>query len=403
MADRKNKKTEYDEVTAMRMKTQKDMQRRRRINIGILLGALGAAAVIISIAAFNMRGYSSYKNTDAEVIKTDEPGAVYMSYRDGYIRGSHSGAEYVDAGGKTVWNEAAAFSNPKIMVYGDKIFVADIGGNRVDVFDAGGNIGRVETPNSIYAASGTAGGRVAIMTQDNNANYLGLYESNGEEVYEIKTSLGGDGYPLAFDVSSDGSILAEAYVKAEKKPVETGIRFYDFSGSKINEGNKIAGEFNDPDGELTGEICFFENANAAAVSEGRVRFYSTEGKSITLKSEYDIFEEYDGTVKRVLKSGDRLALILSVTEADAPERLVVFGDNGRRLCDQELTESYDRYSLEGGNVIMTGSNRFAIYTTSGKEITRQTSDKPVSAIIGNGGGGKYFLVSNGNVQRIKLS
>lgn len=399
MAGKNNKKTKYDEVAAMREKKKK----RHNSHIWIILGALGAAAVIISVIAFNMRSYSSYRNRDDEVIKTDEPGAVYMSYKDGYIRGSHSGAEYVDANGKTVWNEPAAFSEPKIMVSGDKVFVADIGGNRVDIFDAAGHTGKVETPYSIYAATGTQDGRVALMTQDNNSNYLELYEPDGEAVYSIKTSLGGDGYPLAFDVSRDGSVLAESYVKAKEKPVETGIRFYDFSGNNASDSNKITGEFSDTDGELTGEICFFDNANVAAVSEGRVRFYSTDGKSITLKSEYDIFEEYDGTVKRVLKSGDRLALILSVTDAEAPERLVVFGDNGRRLCDQELTESYDRYSLEGGNVIMTGSTRFAIYTTSGKEVTKQKTEKPVSAIIGNGGGGKYFLVSEGNVQRIKLS
>ncbi len=399
MAGKNYKKKEYDEVAAMRKKKQ----RQKRINMGILLGALGAAAVIISIIVFNVKGYTSYKSTAGEVIKTDEPGAVYMSYKDGYIRGSHSGAEYVDESGKTVWNEAKAFSNPKIMVFGDYIIVADIGGNSVDVFDATGHAGRVETPNSIYAVSGTEDGRVAIMTQEKNADYIGLYEMDGEMIYSVKTALGGDGYPLAFDVSRDGKKMALSYVKADNKPVETGVRFYDFSDGKTSDKNRIAGEFGDYDGELTGDICFFDSGNAAAVSENSVKFYSYGTNDVTLKSEKNIFEEYDGIIKRVMKGGDKLALILSVNDADAPEKLLVFGENGRVMCDRDLTESYEKYVLEDNRIIMTGNFRFAVYSASGKEITKQKTDRPVSAIIGNGGGNKFFLISEGKVEKIKLS
>ena len=399
MADMDNKNRK-DEIAAMRNKKK----RQKNVRLALILAALGAAAIVATVLAVNLRGFSSYKTVGGQdVIKQDEPGAVYASYKNGYIRSSHSGVEYVDAGGNTRWNEPVTFSDPKILVYGDMILVADIGGNSVEIFNESGHTGKVESPYSIYDAAGTASGRVAIMTRDNNANYLELYEPDGEAIYSVKTALGGDGYPLAFDVNSDGSRLAVSYVKAEKKPVETGLRVYDFSGGKDSGDNRVLGEFSDFDGELTGDICFFDNGTFAAVSENTVKFYSDKGKGVSLKSEHELFEDYDGTVKRVLKSGDKLALILSVNDAEAPERLVIFDANGRLACDTELTEGYDKYVLEDDRIIMTSPFRFAVYSSTGKEVTKQTSDKQISAIIGNGSGSNFFLVSEGNVERIKLS
>ena len=399
MADLDNKNRK-DEIAAMRNKKK----RQKKVRLALIFAALGAAAIVATVIAVNLRGFSSYKTISSQdVIKQDEPGAVYASYKNGYIRSSHSGVEYVDANGNTRWNEPVTFSDPKILVYGDMILVADIGGNSVEIFDESGRTGKVESPYSIYEAAGTASGRVAIMTRDNNSNYLELYEPDGEAIYSIKTVLGGDGYPLAFDVNSDGSRLAVSYVKAENKPVETGIRVYDFSGSKDSGGNRVMGEFSDFDGELTGDICFFDNGTVAAVSENAVKFYADNGKSVSLKSEHELFEDYDGTVKRVMKSGDKLVLIISVNDTDVPERLVIFDANGRLACDTELTEGYDKYVLEEDRIIMTSPFRFAVYSLKGKEVTKQTSDKQISAIIGNGSGSNFFLVSEGNVERIKLS
>ncbi len=394
-----NDNNKYDEVAAMRNKKR----RKKRTHLWIILGVLAAAAVIISVIAFNMKGFTSYKQVGSEAVKSDEPGAVYAAFNEGYVRSSHSGTEYVDASGNTKWNETGTFSDPKITVCGEKIFVADMGGNSVDVFDASGHLGKVETPYSIYEFSGTEDGRVAIMTQDNNVNYLELYEMSGEPVYSIKTSLSGDGYPLAFDVTGDGKMLVMSFVKAETKPAQTGIRFYDFSGGAATESSRIPAEFSNFDGELNGDICCFKNGNTAVVSEHTVRFYGRDTKGVSLKSEEELFEEYEGIVKRVLKSSDRIALILSTEDAEEPERLIVYSDAGKKLCDTGLTEGYDKYVLESGRVMMTSSNRFAVYTTSGNEITKQLSDKPVSALIGNGAGNRFFLVSDGQVQRIKLS
>ena len=394
----KEKKT--DEIAAMRNKKK----RQKNVRLAIILAALGAAAIVVTVLALNLKGYSSYKTVGGqEMVKQDEPGAVYASYKGGYIRSSRSGVEYVDSSGKTRWNEPVTFSEPKIMVYDDKVFVADIGGNSVEVFDTSGRTGKVETPYSIYEAEGTVSGRVAIMTQDNNVNYLELYEQDGEPVYSIKTSVGGDGYPLAFDVNSDGSRMAVSYVRAEKKPLETGVRFYDFASSKYSENDRVSGEFSDFDGELTGEICFFENGRVAVVSENKVKFYEDNGKSIVLKSEQELFDDYDGVVKRVLNGDDKLVLILSVDDAETPERMLVFGDNGRPVCDTGLAEGYEKYVLEENRIIMTAPFRFAVYTADGKEVTKQTADKPVSALIGNGSGSEFFLVSEGNVEKIKLS
>lgn len=394
-----NNKTKKDEVALMRNKKK----RRKGIVTVLVLAALSAAAIVITVFALNTKGFSTYKPLVDGNIKQDEPGAVYASFKEGYVQASRSGVEYVDESGNTKWNEPVDVSNPLIQVCGDKIFVADISGNNVEVFDSSGHTGKVETPYSIYEMEGTAMGRVAIMTQDKNINYLELYEQDGDVVYSVKTTLGGEGYPLSFDISDDGSRLALSYVKAENKPVETGIRFYDFSGGKLSEKDRVTGEFSNYDGELTGEICFFENGNVAAVSENNVKIYTGNGKGISLKSEHGLFEEYEGVIKRVIKGSDKLILILSVNDVESPERMMVFDENGGEVCDCKLTGGYDKYVLDGDKIIMTAPFRFAVYSSSGKEITKQDVDKPVSALISNGGDSRFFMISEGNVERIKLS
>ena len=398
LAVNETENNEYDEVAAMRKRRQR--QRQRRVNIGIFIAALAAAAIVITVLAVNVKNYDSLKVVE-ELITTDEPSSKYISYKDGYIRCSHSGVGYVDSTGSKRWDEPISFSSPEISKCADKVFVADMGGNNVYVFDESGSCGHIETPYSIYEVSGTENGSVAVMTQDSNDNYLGLYDTSAELVYSVKTTLSGDGYPLAFDVSRDGKVLALSYVKTAKKPVETGVRIYDFSSGKDSDESKISGEFSDFDGELYGEMCFFDNGNVAAVSEASLKVYSVTGKP-SLMSETELFEEYDGSVKAVLKGRNKIALIISVPEGEYTQRLLVFSENGRRLCDTELEEGYDDYVMEDDRIIMTGQNRFAVYTTGGREITAQVTDMPVSAVISNGSKGRYFLVSDGKVQRVKL-
>ena len=48
---------------------------------------------------------------------------------------------------------------------------------------------------------------VAAVLEDNDANYINLYKTDGTKIYTVKTSLAGDGYPLDISISPDAAKL----------------------------------------------------------------------------------------------------------------------------------------------------------------------------------------------------
>ena len=54
-------------------------------------------------------------------------------------------------------------------------------------------------------------GKMAAVLDDNNANYINMYDTNGEKIYSVKTTLSGDGYPIDVSISPDAKKRSEEH------------------------------------------------------------------------------------------------------------------------------------------------------------------------------------------------
>ncbi len=385
-----------DELSVMRKKIKKRKTHRR--NMWIAVGVAAAAAATITAIVLATRTYSSYQLLSS-VEREDEPGAGYIPYKNGYIRYSKSGVEYVDAGGTKEWNVSDPMNSPVHRQRGDKVVLADLKGNRFSVYDETGQLGFVKTGYTILQADPTLTGSVAVLLQDESDSFINLYDKDGSLIYSVKTAIEGDGAPLDIAVNDSGSRLAVSYVKSGDSGIESGIRFYDFGSSNTGD-DKSVGDIKTSDGALTGDVCFFGNDTVAAVSEDALRFYSF-GKEPEQTGEYIITDDVNTQIIKTFESDDRLGIVTHTEGDHEPDRIFIFNSSGGKVSETELEESYDDFSFSGENVIMTAGNRFALMKNGGRFVTKQINDTPVLALLSNGGS-DYYLVDANYIRKVRL-
>lgn len=385
-----------DELSLMRKKIKHRKTRRR--NMWIAVGIAAAAAAALTAIILATRTYSSYQMLSS-VEREDESGSGYVSYKNGYIRYSKSGMEYINAGGNKEWNVSLNMEQPVYRCKGDKVVFADIKGNQAAVFDETGQLGVIQTGYSVLQADASKTGAFAVLLQDESDSFIKLYDTDGSVIYSVKTAIDGDGTPIDIAINDTGSRLAYSYVKAGSDGIESGIRFYDFDNTK-EESKKPAGEIVTTGEGLTGDICFFGNDTVAAVSERHVRFYGF-GNEPEQTGEFSVAEDVNTQIVKTFNSDDRLGIVMHTEGDQIPDRIMVFNSAGSKTGETDLPESYDKYHFAGDNVVMTSGNRFALMKNSGRFITEQTNDTPVLALMSNGGS-DYYLIDDNYIRKVRL-
>ena len=375
-----------DELQQMRQK--KAQRTRKKVTIIAVIAAVAAAiALIVTFIQIN-RSYSSYTIISSES-REDEAGAKYTYYKEGYIRCSGGGVERVNIDGEKVWNTVHNMTNPSVKTRDNIICISDINGNTIEVFDENGLVSRADTQFSILQTEVSSSGLVAAVLQDNDDNYINMYDKAGEYIYSIKTSIRGDGYPVDIAVSDDGKKLAVSYVRTAGNLMETGVRFYDFGSGEKDSAE--TGMFNNFDGKPVGVVEFFGNDTVVAVAGESVTFYSADNSKEKKRV------ETEGTVNKVIFEDDKFALIYS------SGRICVYDPSGKVMSDVETDELYSDYHFYDNSIIMKNDNSFAVMDISGKYITKQDTEIPVIELVPNGAKDRYFFINERFIQRIRLT
>ena len=203
-----NEQDDYSEDTYEK-KISSHKRRMLALSIsGIALVIIVVMVISYMIDAISYTGYS-VNNT---VSRDDSETTKYLEYRDGYLRYSNDGIAYHNSKGNSVWDKTFSMQKPQVKICEETVAVGDINGSSIYVFNASGMMGSIDTSLNITQIEVTRQGLVAAVLEDNEANYINLYDSQGQKIYSVKTSLAGDGYPLDISVSEDGTKLVASYL-----------------------------------------------------------------------------------------------------------------------------------------------------------------------------------------------
>lgn len=384
--------TEDDEIVKHRIKKH----RRRMVIIAVIGVIVIAIAVVIVMRLIDGYVFTSYSVTGS-LNREDIESSGYIAYGDGYIRYSNDGAAYYTAKGKALWNQTYSMQKPQVKICEDCVAIGDINGNTIYIFNKNGNIGKVDTSLVISQIEVAANGAVAAVLEDNEANYINMYDKEGNKIYSVKTTLAGDGYPLDISISNDSAKLIASYVYVSGEEIKTNVVFYNFSEVGQNETERVVGGFNHYNDVLVGDVQFLSNNIAVAVGENVISIYKIK-EYPSLEKEIQI----DNTIDRVFFGADYIGLVLDNSDSGELYKMVVYNFSGSKVCEAEFGTQVDNIQFDGSSVVMNNSTSFSVFNLKGKNVANMSFDMPASKVLPTGTRGEYILINTKYIQNIKL-
>lgn len=384
--------TEDDEIVKHRIKKH----RRRMVIIAVIGVIVIAIAVVLVMRLIDGYVFTSYSVTGS-LNREDIESSGYIAYGDGYIRYSNDGAAYYTAKGKALWNQTYSMQKPQVKICEDCVAIGDINGNTIYIFNKNGNIGKVDTSLVISQIEVAANGAVATVLEDNEANYINMYDKEGNKIYSVKTTLAGDGYPLDISISNDSAKLIASYVYVSGEEIKTNVVFYNFSEVGQNETERVVGGFNHYNDVLVGDVQFLSNNIAVAVGENVISIYKIK-EYPSLEKEIQI----DNTIDRVFFGTDYIGLVLDNSDSGELYKMVVYNFSGSKVCEAEFGTQVDNIQFDGSSVVMNNSTSFSVFNLKGKNVANMSFDMPASKVLPTGTRGEYILINTKYIQNIKL-
>ena len=374
------------------------IKKHRLKRLGIIAAIILALVVIIIVAVVLFDGitYSSYTVVNS-VNRDDSMSTQYVTYADGYIRYSNDGASYYNKKGNALWNQTYSMQKPQIKMCGDAVAIGDINGSKIYVFNKAGSAGIIDTSLTISQIEVAKQGVVAAVLEDNDANYINLYDSAGTKIYSVKTSLSGDGYPLDISISEDATKLMASYLYVSGETMKTNVVFYNFSEVGQNETERVVGGFNHYDSTIVGDVRFINETVAVAVGEDVLSIYTIK-EYPKLSKEIKI----DNEVQRVFFSDSNIGLVLDNSNSKDIYKLEVYNLSGKLVCDTTFSTQYDDISFDGDSIIMYNSNSIVLMNLKGKKLCDITMDMPVNYVLSEGSRGNYIVINSKYVQSVRF-
>lgn len=384
--------TEDDEIVKHRI----NKHRRHMVIIAAIGVIVIAIAVVLVMRLIDGYVFTSYSVTGS-LNREDIESSGYIAYGDGYIRYSNDGAAYYTAKGKALWNQTYSMQKPQVKICEDCVAIGDINGNTIYIFNKNGNIGKVDTSLVISQIEVAANGAVAAVLEDNEANYINMYDKEGNKIYSVKTTLAGDGYPLDISISNDSAKLIASYVYVSGEEIKTNVVFYNFSEVGQNETERVVGGFNHYNDVLVGDVQFLSNNIAVAVGENVISIYKIK-EYPSLEKEIQI----DNTIDRVFFGTDYIGLVLDNSDSGELYKMVVYNFSGSKVCEAEFGTQVDNIQFDGSSVVMNNSTSFSVFNLKGKNVANMSFDMPASKVLPTGTRGEYILINTKYIQNIKL-
>lgn len=367
----------------------------------IKIAAVVVLVVVLLICIINV--YSSnvaYTNYDILHSTTREDGdnASYLKYQDGYIRYSTDGIAYYKNDGSVIWNHAYEINNPQVRICDEYIVVGNITGRNLFLYNKNGIKAEIDAAMTVTQVDIAQQGVTAVSLEDGNTNYINMYDSSGNKLTYIITSLSGDGYPLDMALSNDGNKLAVAYVSVSGESLQTNLAFYNFSDVGQNSVDRLVGGFNHYGTSVVGKIEFVDNNTVVAFAEDRVSFYNI--------SQYpELVEEvtFENQLQKITYNSEYVGIIFNNADSVDKYRMEVYNMKGQKVSELLFSEDYRNFEFNKQDVILYNEKTFALVSLKGKVKYRDNFDMTIEKILPLDSNQRFLVFNSKYIQEIKLN
>lgn len=356
----------------------------------------GAILLLVMYVLFqNYRHYSGVSLSVNSRFLTED-GAEIIGLNGSIVQYSRSSAGCWNTRGEQQWLENYDMQQPRAVVEGDILAIADIEGYSVCIFDREGLRGRISTERPIHAISVSKCGEVAVTMNETGATWIRLFSSTGREIAYLVRYMSIHGYPMSTAISPNGERLTISSLEVVDGAIKTDMAFHSFGAEGAGKENNLLA-----DAEFSGEVFpfthFMSDDTFVAVSDSRLAYY-TIGRELKNTVSNMISENIRG----VYYNDQYMALLFTDTSGDHQYRLDLYDKNGDKKSSVGFTMDFTTLQISGGYIYLNNDQELQIYTVRGREIFNGSIGATVRAVIPSSIARRMTVVTDSEIDTLKL-
>ena len=375
-------------------KSREDKSRNLKIKVITIIGIV--CALLLAIYLFCVyRTYNNYKVRKTIKIETGT-NSQYQAFGEFVVKYSNDGISYIN-GTETIWNEAYEMKSPIVDVCGDYLAIADKNSNTIYIFNKKGKVGEVNTSYPIIKIEVAQQGVVAALLEEASANYIELYDKEGNLIVSHKSLLSENGFPLSFSISNDGEKMMTSYLSIKEGSTENQVIFYNFSNVGKDEVDRVVGTFNQYGETIVPAVYFVSNEDAIAIGDNVLTIYKMKEKP-TIRKEI----KFDKEIQKVFYNEKYVGLIFENSKGDTPYKMEVYSLSGEKIMSKEIEINLDHVKFAGKNVLMYDDVTCELISLKGVAKFKHVFTKQLDAIVPMESTNTFLLMTKNKIEEISL-
>lgn len=364
----------------------------------VMTVAIIVAAFITVIALLN-RDYQNKTYDDYEIldksVRQDSDSSEYLAYNGHVVKYSRDGAEAFDGTNKILWNVTYEMQNPKVATCGDYVAIGDEQGTEILVTDSSEHLNRIETKLPVLNFCVTKNGVIAAVLEDAGTSWIRLYNTDGEELASIRSSMAESGYPMDISLSETGILLAVTYVRVEGEDLKSSVAFYNFGEVGANESDHYMSGYDFKD-TLIPRVKFMSDSTAFAIGDDCLAFFIGDQKP-EKKYEFDFDTEVEGVYY-----GEERVVLVRRNIGNEGYTADVFNMEGEQILTENFSLEYSDIQVTRDRLIIYNESRCQIYNMKGKLKFDGAFDDSTLLCAPTSDARKYVLINRETAQQIRL-
>lgn len=373
------------------------LARHRQLKLYTVL-AVAAVAAVVAIGAYiqwKNKVYVSYSVVqENEWLRASESKTINL--KGTLFTYSNDGMSCTDLKGKTIWNQTYEMQNPVIRTCNKTVAVGDYNGRKIYVANAQGMLGTIETTLPIRDFCVSSNGVVAAVLDDSSVTAIYLYSATGKSFADFKTRMSNSGYPIAVDISNDGSLVAVSYIKAEKGKVVSNIGFYNFSSVGQNYTDNFVSGYGYPEAVIP-LVHFMGNDTIFAVADNRIMFF--KGKQTPESLSEDMISE---EIQSVFYNESHVGLVFYNTAADTKYRIEIYDTSAKKVRELMFDVEYKDIMFDSTGIVIYNDSECILYDWDGRLKYQGAFSDKIICFVPGGSISRHTLVTEASIQSIEL-
>lgn len=372
------------------------MKSRRTLYIVIICIAVVAVIAFAAYKSYNdNKVYTNYEvDNNREIDRNIN--YLFYKYSSGVLCYSDDGISYV-RDGKEIWNHAFEIKNPVIDICGDYIALGNMKSNEIHLYGRDGSDTTIKTKYSLINVEVSEQGIVAAVLEDEKANYFQVSDREGNELVTGRTVLKGNGYPLDFSLSQDGTKMVVSYIYVSGGVTQSKVLFYNFSEIGQSSTDRMVGGFNQYNSTIVPEVEFVNNNTAVAIGDNMFTIYKIKEKP-SVQEEIKLEEK----IKSVFYSDKYIGMVFESDDAGKAYKLRVYDLTGSNIYTTDINGDYTELQFAGDCVLKYSDTECQLMSLTDVEKFKCVFDKGIVKMIPVKGHTNYLLISSGNIEEVHL-